>query len=143
MTPEEREAFKPEPASRLPPLWLTGALMAAGDRTRSGGHRHPQEEAEALMAGKRVGRGRGTPCAALLATGPTATPRALEDSKWCQFDSQKRAEQLADEYQRLDESELMKITLVLPAIAASGGCERQQVHRGISVYFRWRGSGFC
>jgi len=68
------------------------------------------------VAGRKLGKGNGRPCAGTLANGQPCNSRAWKTGKLCLHCSDREAERLATAFTHWDESELMQVTVVLPAI---------------------------
>jgi hypothetical protein len=86
------------------------------------------------MAGRQLGRGNGMPCKGKLANGQPCTTKSLGDA-FCVHCSVKEAQRLAAVYASEDESELMKVTLVLPAIGDLKYASREEL-LGLVLYLR-------
>jgi hypothetical protein len=68
------------------------------------------------MAGRQLGRGNGVMCKGKLANGQPCGTKTFQGGAFCVHCSSKEALRLAAVYTNENESELMKVTLVLPAI---------------------------
>jgi hypothetical protein len=87
------------------------------------------------MAGRPLGKGNGKPCAGELANGQACNSRAWKDGGLCLHCSDKQAALLASHYEALEEPELMKVTVVLPAIGDLRYATREELF-GIALYLR-------
>jgi hypothetical protein len=87
------------------------------------------------MAGRQLGRGNGVLCKGKLANGQPCVTKAFQGGAYCVHCSVKEARRLAAGYTSLDEPELIKVTLVLPAIGDLTYASSEEL-LGLVLYLR-------